>query len=126
MRRSFHSSNFMQRSYAAVIVRLPRSLQGPDRMTSAPTNGFEHRCGKRKIPRKRWGGRGWRTTIRRGPRRARPERRVMMGIAPRDIRDHPDPLQSRRIAAEWFRHLPAVDALARQKRVVGALEAMRH
>ena len=28
-------------------------------------------------------------------------------------KDHPDPLETRRIAAEWFRHLPPLDVIGR-------------
>ena len=40
-------------------------------------------------------------------------------------KDHPDPLQSRRITTEWFRHLPALDVIGRQEHVIRAFEAMR-
>ncbi len=41
-------------------------------------------------------------------------------------KDHPDPLQTRRIAAEWFRHLPPLDIIGRQEHVVRAFDGMRH
>jgi len=41
-------------------------------------------------------------------------------------KDHADPLQTRRIAAEWFRHLPPLDVIGRQEHVVLAFEGMRH
>jgi len=50
----------------------------------------------------------------------------MLGIAPKEMRDHPDPLQTRRIVAEWFRHLPALDVIRRQEHVIRAFDGMRH
>ena len=49
----------------------------------------------------------------------------MAAFATPPSKDHPDPLQTRRIAAEWFRHLPALDVIGRQEHVIRAFEAMR-
>jgi hypothetical protein len=50
---------------------------------------------------------------------------TMIGFAALQIKDHPDPLQTRRIATEWFRHLPALDVIGRQEHVVRAFDGMR-
>lgn len=49
----------------------------------------------------------------------------MATFATSQLKDHPDPLQTRRIATEWFRHLPALDVIGRQERVVRAFAGMR-
>ena len=51
---------------------------------------------------------------------------AMAAAATTQFTDHPDPLQTRRIAAEWLRHLPPLDVVGRQEHVVRAFEGMRH
>ena len=51
---------------------------------------------------------------------------AMAATATPQIKDHPDPLQTRRIATEWFRHLPALDVIGRQEHVIRAFDGMRH
>ena len=51
---------------------------------------------------------------------------TMAAFATPQGKDHPDPLQTRRIATEWFRHLPTLDVIARQEHVIRAFETMRH
>lgn len=50
----------------------------------------------------------------------------MFGFTTRHGRDHADPLQTRKTAAEWFRHLPALDVIGRQEHVINALTGLRH
>src|SRR5512147_2243669 len=42
------------------------------------------------------------------------------------LKGHPDPLQARRIAVEWLRHLPPLDVVGRQEHVIRAFDGMRH
>jgi hypothetical protein len=50
----------------------------------------------------------------------------MAATATPQIKNHPDPLQTRRIATEWFRHLPALDVIGRQEHVIRAFDGIRH
>jgi len=50
----------------------------------------------------------------------------MAATATSPFKDHPDPLQTRRIAVEWLRHLPPLDVVGRQEHVIRAFEGMRH
>lgn len=49
----------------------------------------------------------------------------MATFATSQVKDYPDPLQTRRIAMEWFMHLPALDVIARQEHVIRAFDGMR-
>jgi hypothetical protein len=49
----------------------------------------------------------------------------MATFATPQSKHHPDPLQTRRIATEWFQHLPPLDVIGRQEHVIRAFEAMR-
>jgi hypothetical protein len=50
----------------------------------------------------------------------------MFRFTSRGGRDHADPLQTRKTATEWFRHLPALDVIGRQEHVIRAFARLRH